>query len=334
MGFNNHYIQEAVGFFRGLWLLWNNEDVSIKESRKEEKISFIYASPRNSERKTLWESLQNLRVTASDAWITISDFNSYLGEEEKTGGAEPNWNSMRDFQNCLDECNLVDIGFKGPKFTRKRGRLYERLDRACSNERWNTCFPNREIINNAGIGQPYGDQLARNSKSRLRSGIMIQAKNLTEESTPSMLESKFQRSRCNWLMFGDKNLKYFHSTIVARRRSNRIDSLKDENDDWIGEPNQLSNMISNYFEKLYCEDKVSKPKLPVKGAFPSLRSQSLRMMCAIPTLEEIRSVVFHFGPFKAPGVDGLNALFFQAQWNKVGQTVCKVVKEAFIILEV
>lgn len=33
--------------------------------------------------------------------------------------------------------------------------------------------------------------------------------------------------------------------------------------------------------------------------------------------------------FKVPGPDGLQAHFFQSQWDKVGDKICKLVKEAF-----
>ncbi|XP_061354839.1 uncharacterized protein LOC133299400 [Gastrolobium bilobum] len=95
------------------------------------------------ERRTLWENLQELSIGRYDAWLAMGEFNAYLKAEEKNGGVEPHWTSMTEFRNCLEECNLSDIGFKGPRYTWKRGKLAERLDRACSNENWNLRFPNR-----------------------------------------------------------------------------------------------------------------------------------------------------------------------------------------------
>ncbi|XP_061336877.1 uncharacterized protein LOC133283957 [Gastrolobium bilobum] len=39
-------------------------------------------------------------------------------------------------------------------------------------------------------------------------------------------------------------------------------------------------------------------------------------MSIMPNSKEIRDAVFSFGPYKSPGKDGLNALFFQSQWDK------------------
>lgn len=40
------------------------------------------------------------------------------------------------FEECLNECNLMDLGFKGPPYTWVRGDLRERLDRVVCNPDW------------------------------------------------------------------------------------------------------------------------------------------------------------------------------------------------------
>ena len=47
------------------------------------------------------------------------------------------------------------------------------------------------------------------------------------------------------------------------------------------------------------------------------------------TDEEIRRTVFSMSPFKAPGVDGFHAGFYQAQWNTVGMSLSSSIKNIF-----
>lgn len=36
-----------------------------------------------------------------------------------------------------------------------------------------------------------------------------------------------QKSRVDWLRYGDRNTKFFHTMILVRRRHNKIEMLKD-----------------------------------------------------------------------------------------------------------
>lgn len=42
-----------------------------------------------------------------------------------------------------------------------------------------------------------------------------------------------QRSRVNWLNYGDRNTAFFHATVIQRRRRNQLLAFKDDNGDWL-----------------------------------------------------------------------------------------------------
>lgn len=52
-----------------------------------------------------------------------------------------------DFWDCITKCNLMDMGFRGPKFTwtnlcRDGNLIREKLDRAWCNSDWQQLYPN------------------------------------------------------------------------------------------------------------------------------------------------------------------------------------------------
>ena len=141
---------ETVGYSGGLWLLWNDDKVEIDELAKTEQelhvevkvrasnlswiFSAIYASPKNEERCILWNNLNKVAELHNKPWIMAGDFNKPLVQEDKFGGRGVSVNRSLAFKDCLDLCNMVDMGFFGPRYTWTNKRdvnnlILERIDR-------------------------------------------------------------------------------------------------------------------------------------------------------------------------------------------------------------
>ena len=48
-----------------------------------------------------------------------------------------------------------------------------------------------------------------------------------------------QKARCEWFNLGDQNSKYFHRRANSRRKVNSIEALKDENEKWLFEAEEI-----------------------------------------------------------------------------------------------
>ncbi|KAJ9180773.1 hypothetical protein P3X46_008981 [Hevea brasiliensis] len=135
LGFSHSHCIKAMGFSGGIWLLWNDSWRVVPIFNHDQYVhvsvfmgsallmdcSFIYASPVPNKRWLLW-------VSMSAKWVQLGDFNAIVSKDKRSGG------SFHDF-------NLLDLGFKGLKFTWKRGKLQERLDKALCNSKWRLSFP-------------------------------------------------------------------------------------------------------------------------------------------------------------------------------------------------
>jgi hypothetical protein len=62
---------------------------------------------------------------------------------------------------------------------------------------------------------------------------------------------------------------------------------------------------------------------------PVISTEENESLCSIPTPQEIKKVVFEMYDLKAPGPDGLPALFYKKYWDVVGADVVKAVTNFF-----
>ncbi|PNX92648.1 hypothetical protein L195_g015788 [Trifolium pratense] len=83
----------------------------------------------------------------NEGWLLAGDFNDIASIDEKKRGAKVSVRKCNKFQERINNCNLLDMGAMGYKYT-WRGPLFhggqhifERLDRALCNEKWRLVFP-------------------------------------------------------------------------------------------------------------------------------------------------------------------------------------------------
>ena len=50
-------------------------------------------------------------------WALMGDFNEVISEEEKSGGNPICQRRVRAILDYMNECQMMDLGFSGPKFT-------------------------------------------------------------------------------------------------------------------------------------------------------------------------------------------------------------------------
>lgn len=59
-----------------------------------------------------------------------------------------------------------------------------------------------------------------------------------------------QRGNKFWLKDGDRNARFFHSSASVRKKTNKINLLKDANGNWQEEQNNICAVVQDYFQNL------------------------------------------------------------------------------------
>ncbi|KAL9687723.1 hypothetical protein QQ045_032130 [Rhodiola kirilowii] len=138
-----------------------------------------------------------------------------------------------------------------------------------------------------------------------------------------------QRSKAEWLKFGDRNTSFFHAKASQRRRRNHIERLTDPSGAYCESEEGMVSIVSDYFTNIF-NSQVTAQEGSWTGVFdhiPRLVSEEMNDKLRVPFTEgEVKRALFQMHPTKAPGLDGFSALFFQSNWHIVGR---EVTKEAF-----
>lgn len=138
-----------------------------------------------------------------------------------------------------------------------------------------------------------------------------------------------QKSRAEWINDGDRNTHFYHTKALVRRRRNTVTILKDEAGQWHSDPPKLQRMAAEYFERLYECDPGPEPHFPYTGLFPALPAALTTSLTLPISKAEVRAALFDMKPLNAPGPDGFHSLFFQSQWDLVGDTLFREIRRFF-----
>ena len=125
--------------------------IKVRNSNSSWLFTAVYASPRTAERHILWNNLINIGELHNLPWVLAGDFNEPLSEDDKFGGRAVSVSRSLLFKECLDKCNMIDIGFSGPRFTWTNKRefqalIQERIDRVFVNPNWCLLYPEARVV--------------------------------------------------------------------------------------------------------------------------------------------------------------------------------------------
>ena len=110
-------------------------------------------------------------------------------------------------------------------------------------------------------------------------------------------------------MHGDRNTRFFHQKTIAHRRRNRIEAIQDNSGNWLYNEEEIWNHAMGYFSSLFTSEAEGSQVYQVPNYFPVLDTHDTDCVANLVLEVEIKSVVFSMKSLKAPGMDGLHAIF-------------------------
>lgn len=246
LGFNLMFALEARGHAGGIWVLSSSNDLSftlvdtmiqaitfsIQKGNARWFCSAVYASPVSSVQGNLWDHLIALRNSIQGPWMVIGDLNEILYSTEVAGGSFlPSRANL--LANVLHQCNFIDLHTIDGLYTWRKnvqngGHVRKRLDRCIKGVHRQLDFhPSSNLL-----------KLERDLQ-KIYDTVLHQEKLLW-----------FQKSRENWVKFGNRNTKFFHTQAVVRKRRNNISGLNVDGV-WCTDEEVLEREALSFFKQLF-----------------------------------------------------------------------------------
>ncbi|XP_058766944.1 uncharacterized protein LOC131640567 [Vicia villosa] len=136
-----------------------------------------------------------------------------------------------------------------------------------------------------------------------------------------------QKSRADWINYGDMNSKFFHCFMKERFLRNHINHLVVE-DRMVDSVREVKEETRRFFSSLYDEPDQDRPF--ISGVLFSTLSSSEVESLELPfNEEEIKEAVWECDGSKSPGPDGLNLNFVKRSWSFMKEDFIRLFKDFY-----
>ncbi|XP_074306435.1 uncharacterized protein LOC141641679 [Silene latifolia] len=296
-------------------------DFEIEDAAGAWRVMGFYGWLMVSDRHLSWELLRMIGAGNGDSpWLCIGDFNEILYGTEMRGGVRPQW-QMNNFRDAVDDCRLRDVGFEGYEFTYDNGQEEEdnrqsRIGRAMGNDKWFDMFPRAKLVH---MDREWSDHapikviLQPPLEREVRGGKLFRFKQIWvgKDGCEDAIRKAWSTGNgdlIDTILDCARHLHEWKGVSIGK-------ILRDLNSK---RTEAVAAVAKNYFEGLFSSDgaRVREEFLDVvAGRVTEEMNVFLR---AEYREDEVITALNQMHPLKSPGLDGMNALFYQTYWHIVG----------------
>ncbi|KAL4290760.1 hypothetical protein GQ457_14G014310 [Hibiscus cannabinus] len=236
-----------------------------EEARNWIQFTAVYASPNGSKQKFLWDQLASLDPGEAIPWILGGDFNVILDGEER--GPPFTW-SRGNLKQRLDRClanvvwcnefpnsRVIHLERRGsdhrplllrlrPDLVRKGHRPFRYI------ASWQEHADFKSVLKDNWKDDVFvGDNISSLEPVFSKWNVELHTELL---QVLEQEESFWQQKACaKWILYGDRNTKYYHGLTMNRRRTNHISSLKRSDGSICTDQDELSDMAYKFYKDLF-----------------------------------------------------------------------------------
>lgn len=138
-----------------------------------------------------------------------------------------------------------------------------------------------------------------------------------------------QKTRIKWIEEGDANTAYFHSTIKERRRRLTIKKIMDQEEQWIEGNEPIAEAAVRFYKKLFERENHNNYYDALNCLERCITEEDNDNLTGIPTIQEVKNIVFSIDTDSAPGPDGLRGCFYQRSWSIIANDLHRAVMAFF-----
>ncbi|XP_015169932.1 uncharacterized protein [Solanum tuberosum] len=110
------------------------------------QFTVVYGLHTISTRIPLWTAIHKMSSQINEPWLIMGDFNSILEQEDRIVGSQVQDAETKDFKECVNDSNLVELQIGGRNFTWTNGHVYSRIDKAIVNAEWVNKMATQQVI--------------------------------------------------------------------------------------------------------------------------------------------------------------------------------------------
>ncbi|XP_062080411.1 uncharacterized protein LOC133785171 [Humulus lupulus] len=321
-------------------------------------LTAVYGSNSILDRKILWDKLAGLGYL-NLPWIVLGDFNAMFSYQDRNGGRPITAKEVYDAQNWLSLGQLDEFRCAGSSYTWSNkheigDRIYSKLDRVFTNEKWLYLFPNIEgickwdsisdhsycVIKNQVIGN-IGIKLFRffdcwMFHSMFKDVVLNSWNKVTSKAGLASIILKLYRVKHMLKKFSKKEVGDIpYSYQVAKESFNLAQGAL---------ANDPLNTMHQLNEQIKLQEFIQARKRNFMGkkisAIKRIDTNSLSFgeKLSVPqqvklirpfTKDDVKEALFGIHSIKSPGPDGFGAGFFKGLWNEIGNDISMAVLKKF-----